>query len=214
MLPAETAAPAERFAGKGLAAVRGDCLLFKGLHFQLDGGEALVLRGTNGSGKTTLMKIMAGLTAPLAGEIAWGGTPLAAQPERHRMRIGLIGHRAGLKEDLSVRECLQFEAGLRGAGASEVAAASERLGLTALQALPLRFLSAGQRRRVALARLAMHGPELWLLDEPATALDSAGKTALWQLCRDRLKRGNRLVIASHGPVPLEAASLAIGRFAP
>lgn len=192
----------ELFCGEALAVMRGERLLFKQLSFALGPGETLVLRGTNGSGKTTLLRIMAGLTRPLAGTLSWGGLPLQDAREAERYRATLIGHRAGLKEDLSVAENLGFEAGLLGLSAQAVAPAMECLDIARLADLPLRYLSAGQRRRVALTRLALGGGPLWLLDEPATALDSASEAALWQLCRERLEAGDRLVIASHSEVPL------------
>ncbi|MEQ8655048.1 MAG: heme ABC exporter ATP-binding protein CcmA [Kiloniellales bacterium] len=190
------------FCGEGLAVMRGERLLFKQLSFALGPGEVLVLRGTNGSGKTTLLRIMAGLTRPLAGTLTWDGLPLKHAIETNRYRATLIGHRAGLKDDLSVAENLAFEAGLLGLSARAVAPAMERLDIARLAELPLRYLSAGQRRRVALTRLALGGGPLWLLDEPATALDSASEAAFWQLCRERLQEGDRLVIASHSEVPL------------
>ncbi len=190
------------FTGEALTVMRGERLLFKGLNFALGPGQALVLRGTNGSGKTTLLRIMAGLTRALTGHLAWGGQPLEDSRDEHCRRVTIIGHRAGLKEDLSVRENLRFEAGLRCLPASAVTAATQRLDLVRLADLPVRYLSAGQRRRVALTRLALGGGPLWLLDEPATALDSASEAALWQLCRERLVAGERLVIASHSAVPL------------
>ncbi len=193
----------DSFQGSGLAVLRGERLLFKGLDFTLEAGEALVLRGTNGSGKTTLLRLMAGLTLPLAGTLNWGDLPVAWDREAHRHRVTLIGHRLGLKEDLSVAENLRFEAGLQGLPPEAVAPAMERLQVASLAELPLRFLSAGQRRRVALTRLALGGGPLWLLDEPATALDSDSEAALWQLCRERLAAGDRLVLASHSAVPLE-----------
>ncbi len=202
----------ETFTGKALAVMRGERLLFKGLSFAVGPGQALVLRGANGSGKTTLLRIMAGLTRPLAGRTFWGERPCDLDPGEHRRRVGLIGHRLGLKEDLSVLENLRFEAGLRGRPEGALVAAMERLALTGLADLPLRLLSAGQRRRVALSRLALGGGPLWLLDEPATALDSASEETLWQLCRERLAGGERLVIASHSTVPLDGLlTLAVDR---
>ncbi len=202
----------QQFRGEALAVMRGERLLFKQLSFALGPGETLVLRGTNGSGKTTLLRIMADLTRPLAGTLTWDGLPLQEAREAERYRATLIGHRAGLKEDLSVAENLVFEAGLLGLASEAVAPAMARLDIDRLADLPLRYLSAGQRRRVALTRLALGGGPLWLLDEPATALDSASEAALWQLCRERLQGGDRLVIASHSEVPLAGhATLSMDR---
>ncbi len=203
------------FTGEGLAVLRGERLLFKGLDFALPAGRALVLRGANGSGKTTLLRIMAGFTRPLAGRITWGGEAVQEQAASHRARVAFIGHRAGLKEALTVRESVRFDAGMRALEGMAAQDAMARLGLEALADLPIRLLSAGQRRRVALTRLALGGARLWLLDEPATALDAANEDMLWRLCRERLEAGDRAVIASHGAVPLEgSASLEMDRHAP
>ncbi len=203
------------FAGEGLAVLRGERLLFKGLDFALPAGRALVLRGANGSGKTTLLRIMAGFTRPLAGALTWAGNAVSEDTAAHRARVAFIGHRAGLKDALSVSESIEFDARLRGQRQDEAQAAMARLGLEPLASLPIRLLSAGQRRRVALARLALGGAKLWLLDEPATALDAANEATLWNLCRERLAAGERAVIASHGAVPLDAASaLEMDRHAP
>ncbi len=200
------------FCGKALAVMRGERLLFKQLGFALAAGEALVLRGTNGSGKTTLLRIMAGLTQPLSGSLTWGDLSLIEAVEAGHCKATMIGHRAGLKEDLSVTENLRFEASLLGLDPRAIGPAMERLDIGGLADLPLRYLSAGQRRRVALTRLALGGGPLWLLDEPSTALDSASESALWTLCRERLAGGDRLVIASHAQVPLaECKTLSMDR---
>jgi len=194
------------FAGENLAVMRGERLLFRGLSFRVGAGEALVLRGANGSGKTTLLRMMAGLTRPFAGRLTWGGQPLEEDPAAHRRRVAYVGHLSGLKAEFTVGECLRFEARLAGAAPAAVDAVSERLGLAPLFELAVRQLSAGQRRRVALARLELGGRPLWLLDEPATALDAANEAALWDICRRGLAAGQRLVVASHGPVDLAGAS--------
>ncbi|GAB5471360.1 MAG: heme ABC exporter ATP-binding protein CcmA [Rhodospirillales bacterium] len=204
--------PQDLFAGENLAVMRGERLLFKQVDFELAAGQVLVLRGANGSGKTTLLRIMAGLTRPLVGDLTWGERPLAELPDFYRRHVAFVGHRPGLKDDLTPRESLCFDARLRGVGPREAEQALESLGLESLAALPAKLLSAGQRRRVALARLALGGAALWLLDEPATALDAASEANLWRLCRDRLAEGARLVIASHGTVPLAGRlTLAVDR---
>ncbi len=190
------------FAGEGLTQLRGERLVFRQLDFTLAAGEALLLVGANGSGKTTLLRTLAGLSRPFAGTLSWDGQPLRADPEAHARRTLYLGHQPGLKPTLSAQENLRFEAALAGAPAAAVESALEALALRRLAALPWRVLSAGQRRRVALARLLLRPVSLWLLDEPATSLDSANEARLWDLCRDHLARGGRLAVASHAAVPL------------
>ncbi|MEO1191246.1 MAG: heme ABC exporter ATP-binding protein CcmA [Pseudomonadota bacterium] len=205
-------AQTQPFTGQGLAVLRGERLLFKQLAFSLEAGGVLLLRGANGSGKTTLLRILAGLTQPLAGSLTWGGHPVAELAEVYRRKVAYIGHRPGLKGDLTPRESLRFEAGLRGLPTAAVDQALDSLDLQSLADLAIKNLSAGQRRRVALARLGLGSleagaPELWLLDEPATALDSASEAALWRLCAQRLSEGARMVIATHSDVPLEGCQV-------
>lgn len=190
------------FEGRDLGQLRGERLVFGGLDFALAAGEALVLVGANGSGKTTLLRLMAGLSRPFTGSLAWGGAPIRRDLEAHARRTLWLGHLPGLKPALSARENLRFEAALAGAAPAAAETALERLDLRPLAALPWRVLSAGQRRRVALARLLLRPAALWLLDEPATSLDAANEARLWDLCRAHLAGGGRLAVASHGPVPL------------
>jgi len=192
----------ELFAGAGLAALRGERLVFRGLEFALGAGEALALTGANGSGKTTLLRLMAGLARPFAGRLGWDGGDLWTAPEAHRARLIYLGHLPGLKPALSVAENLAFEAALGGQPPAAVGAALERLALRPLAGLALRRLSAGQRRRAALARLLLRPAPLWLLDEPATSLDSANEARLWALAAEHLAAGGRLVVATHASIPL------------
>ncbi len=203
------------FAARDLAALRGERLLFRGLDFALPAGAALALVGPNGSGKTTLLRLLAGLSRPLAGEVLWDGVDIAGAAEAHRARLRYVGHLPGLKAALTATESLAFEARLLGAGAAAVTAAMTQFALAPLAALPLRVLSAGQRRRVALARLALAPAALWLLDEPVTSLDAASEARLWALCGAHLAAGGRLVVATHGAVPLPGLQrLDLADFAP
>jgi len=199
-------------AARGLAAQRGWRVLFAGLGFQLDPGRALVLSGPNGSGKTTLLRLLAGLARPLAGQILWQDEPVDADLDAQRRRVAFVGHLAGVKPSLTPREQLAFDARL---GAPRLAEAIDRFRVGGFADLPIGLLSAGQRRRTALARLVLSEAPLWLLDEPATSLDAEAEASLWALAREHLDRSGLLVLASHGPVPLAGcASLAVATFAP
>jgi heme exporter protein A len=202
------------FAGHDLACVRGDRLLFRGLDFALEPGGALVLSGPNGSGKSSLLRLMAGLLAPAAGSLTWAGRPVGADGEAQRARIGYVGHLDAIKATLTVRETLALHARLHG-GAPDVAAALEALGIAALADTPGRQLSAGQRRRVALARLVVAPAPLWLLDEPTVGLDAAGLAAFRRIAAQHRAAGGAVVAATHAELGLAAVqSLAPAAFAP
>ncbi len=161
------------FAGYDIACRRGERLVFRGLSFALEAGAALVLTGANGSGKSSLLRLMAGLLPPHTGSLRWAGEPIAGDPAAHRARLHLIGHQDALKPVLTVLENAAFWAGLRGAASAAAASALERLGLSHLADAPCRLLSAGQKKRLSLARLLASSAPLWLLDEPTTGLDEA-----------------------------------------
>jgi len=155
---------------------------------------------------------MAGLTRPEAGRLTWNGAPIAEDPAAHRARLHFIGHQDALKPVLSVAETLAFWAGMR--GGANVAAGLQRFRLAALAEWPCRLLSAGQRRRLALARLVAAPAPVWLLDEPAAALDSDGEGRLATLIAAHRAAGGRVVVATHQPIAIEAAeTLAIGDYA-
>lgn len=199
-------------AARELAAERGFRVLFAKLDFTLSAGQALVLAGPNGSGKTTLLRLLAGLARPLAGQILWDGRPVERGLEDHRRRVAYVGHLAGIKPSLTPREQLAFEARL---ARPHIDQAIERFRLGRFADLPIALLSAGQRRRTALARLVLSEAPLWLLDEPSTSLDAEGEASLWGLAREHLTRGGLLVLASHGGVPLAGAlRLEVAAFAP
>jgi len=154
------------FEGRDLVCIRGERLVFAGLGFALGPGAALLLVGPNGSGKSSLLRTMAGLTRPARGRLLWDGRPVGEDPEAHGARLRFVGHQDAVKPVLSVAENLAFWAGLSGVTGSGVTAALEQAGLAALAELPGRLLSAGQKRRLALARLLCGRSEVWLLDEP------------------------------------------------
>lgn len=191
--------------GRGLACKRGRRLLFEGLDIRLEPGSVTWLRGTNGSGKTSLMRILAGLSSPAAGQVLWNGDPVKHGDHPARRGILYIGHANALKDDLTLLEALAFMAQLAGAPdpQAQAARALETLGLTAQSPLPVRNLSQGQRRRGALARLALdEQPRTWILDEPYDALDTASTQKLSALIAAHAARGGAVLLTSHQAVPL------------
>lgn len=187
---------------QGLDCVRGDRLVFAGLGLAVNPGRALLLSGPNGSGKSSLLRILAGLLAPAAGTLAWEGENVDADAEAHRRRIAYIGHADPVKPSLTVWENLDFWAQLYGLE-PEIEPALYQFGIEQLADLPARYLSAGQRRRLTLARLAVGqnspaGPPLWLLDEPATGLDPGAVAMLANTILAHLANEGVAVIASHG----------------
>ena len=205
-----------RFDGRGLACWRGGRMVFVGLDFSVSPGEILLLRGGNGSGKTSLLRLMAGLSVPVAGVLSWGDGPVDRHPRRHRARIAHIGHGDGLIARQTVGETLSFWAGVHDPRQvrRRVGLAVEACRLARLADTPVHLLSAGQRRRVALARLFVAPAHLWLLDEPLVNLD-AGAAGLWRgQLRDHLARGGAAIIASHDDDPtLGGNSINLDRFA-
>jgi heme exporter protein A len=191
-----------------LAARRGDAELFSGVSFALEAGAALFVRGPNGSGKTTLLRILAGATQPAAGRILWRGNPVGPFDPVVRASALFIGHAPALKDELTTEENLASLTRLHGASVPR-AALQDALGAWSLsrqRALPARVLSQGQRRRTSLARLGMVSRVLWLLDEPAAALDDAGAATLVSILAAHLAGGGIAVIATHQDLPLAAGA--------
>ncbi len=191
-----------RLVCSNLRCVRGNREVFSGLHLALGGGEALVVTGANGSGKSSLLRLIAGLVHPAAGSIALdGGDRDLCVPEQAHY----LAHLDPLKPSLTVAENLRFWRGFFGGDAGGTSALT-RVGLGDLGALPAAYLSAGQRRRLSLARLLSFHRPIWLLDEPTSALDTGGQTLLAELMRGHLAAGGLIVAASHEPLGLDGAS--------
>lgn len=184
---------------RDLACLRGDRAVFAGLSFSLPPGAALLLTGANGAGKSTLLRLLAGLLAPAEGAVLWAGRDVARDPAAHAARLRYVSHQDALKPALTVAENLGFFARLLG---GEVAPALAAMALTPLADLPARVLSSGQKRRLALARLALVPAPLWLLDEPTTGLDAASVERLGPLLAAHRGAGGVVVAATHIPLPL------------
>jgi heme exporter protein A len=185
---------------EGLAAFRGERLVFERLRFAVPAGGALLLVGPNGSGKSTLLRLLAGLVRPMAGRVLWQGEDALADLTEHAGRVAYVGHQDAIKPGLSVTENLRFW-GLPAA----IAAALEALDLSHLADLPARMLSAGQKRRLALSRLALTAAPLWLLDEPSLGLDARSVARFGDLLAIHRARGGIVVAATHLPLPLPGA---------
>lgn len=191
--------------GRSLACRRGERLVFTNLDLEVSVGELLLLRGPNGSGKSTLLRLIAGLIPPERGDVLWQGRRIE-DPEVFRASLAYLGHGDGAKPELTPREDLCFWLALRsfapGAASERTSAALARLGLETLADLPCRLLSAGQRRRLALARIAASGAKLWLLDEPFNALDETAIQAVQTMLAEHRATGGLVAMAAHGTVPV------------
>ena len=186
-----------------LAAIRGERLVFSAVSFAIPTGGALFLVGPNGSGKSTLLRLLAGLKRPDAGRILWHGENTLADPAAHTARLRYVGHLDAVKPGFSATENLLFSARI---GGGDVAAALAAMGLASVADLPARMLSAGQKRRLALARLALSPAPIWLLDEPTLGLDSASVAHLETLLAGHRARGGIVVAATHIKIPLPDAA--------
>jgi heme exporter protein A len=181
---------------------RGERHVLRGVRFALRSGQCLKLTGVNGSGKTTLLRTTAGLSWPEQGQVRWAGVNVRRDLRGFHARLAYLGHEPPLKADLSARENLHYWIGSRRRLApAAIAAALQRVGAEACAGQLARTLSAGQRRRVALAGLSLLGVPLWLLDEPTTNLDAEGQQLVGQLLSEHLQRGGIAIAAVHQPLP-------------
>jgi heme exporter protein A len=189
-----------------LACVRGDKRLFESLSFRVRAGQALAVEGANGAGKTSLLRLLAGFLSPAAGRVVVKSATGESDDGEERGRlVGWLGHLDGLKPQLTVLEQLSFFAHLYGRQANPTAL--ETVGLSRQADLPCRYLSAGQKRRLALARLLTSQRPLWLLDEPFAALDAAGQGLVAQLMLRHCGEGGIIIAATHDPLGLGNESL-------
>jgi heme exporter protein A len=188
--------------------VRGERLLFSNVSFSLMPGGFLQLTGPNGSGKTSLLRIVCGLITPERGEIRWQGAQIRSLAEEYSRSITYIGHRNAVKEELNSLENLRISSGLAGLELSRAQAeqALSRVGLAGRENLPARFLSEGQRRRLALARLITCSTVLWLLDEVLASLDNAAVTLVEALIGEHLSKGGMAIVATHQELHISAGS--------
>ncbi len=187
-----------------LACVRGDRRLFADLGFTLESGGRLHVSGENGSGKTSLLRMLCGLSPPEAGEIRWQGETISHLGDEYRKAVLYLGHHNALKEELTAQENLRISAALAGVAVEDEEGVEllGRVGLAGREELPVRFLSQGQKRRVALARLLWSPAPLWVLDEPFVALDSAAVTWLAEIIATHLAAGGMAVLTSHQEVDI------------
>ena len=196
-----------RLSGLDVRCVRGGREVFSGLDFEASSGEALAVTGPNGSGKTSLLRLIAGLLTIADGSIGLeGGESELTLPEQAHY----LGHRDALKSALSVMENLSFWRDFLGGEVFDAGASLAAVGLDHAAHLPAAYLSAGQRRRLSIARLLVVRRPVWLLDEPTNALDTTGQSMFAALMADHLSRGGLIIAATHAPLGIAARELRIG----
>ena len=193
---------------QSITCVRGDRLLFQDLNLQVHPGEACQIQGGNGVGKTTLLRILCGLSLPESGEVFWNAASIREDPGKFQSDLVYIGHSNGIKLDLTPKENLAFALTLHlGTPDVSIDEALDRVGLSGSQHLLCRVLSAGQRRRVAIARLYLSRAPLWVLDEPLGAIDAAGVEAIENVIETHLDQGGMTVFTTHQPLRLKQSAI-------
>src|SRR5512135_1684699 len=185
-----------------IACERGDHRLFAGLSFSLSAGELMQVQGANGSGKTSLLRTLCGFIMPEAGEIRWHGSDIRELGEEYCAELVYLGHLNSIKDELNALENLRINAGLAGCviDDKQALAALRRMGLRGKELLPVKVLSQGQRRRVALARLLVTDAPLWILDEPLTALDVGAVGLMQELIGEHLSNRGMVMFTTHQPL--------------
>ena len=196
--------PALVLEARGLCCVRGERELFTNLHLRVVSGNCLHVRGENGVGKTSLLRLLTGLSKPDSGEVLWGDQSITHDPIAYHRELLFLGHRDALKEDLTALENLQMYAALDDVSLSveKAMATLWRFGLRGRENLPVNFLSAGQKRRVLMARMLTRQAKLWILDEPFNALDIQAVEELQNLISEHLSMGGLVVLTSHQEVSI------------
>ena len=194
---------------KNLTCTRGDRELFTDLSFKLEAKQLMRLEGTNGSGKTTLLRTLCGLFMADQGEILWEGVAIKKQDEAYRKELLYLGHQNGIKADLSAFENLKLNCLMSGINVyqEQLMAALDSIGLFAFEDFPVRTLSQGQKRRVALAKLLLSNAKLWILDEPFVALDAAAVEQLQSIIAKHVESGGVVILTTHQEVPLTSGEL-------
>ncbi len=195
--------------GINLECIRGDRKLFSKVNFTLNSGELMQVQGPNGSGKTSLLRMLCGLSNPATGEILWNGTAIRTRDNDYFAMLTYIGHLSGTKDDLTVIENLQISSALAGfeVDIEEARDALDRMGMTGRDQLPVKVLSQGQRRRVALARLLVCRTTLWILDEPLVALDVAAVKLIQGFLEQHLQQGGMVIMTTHQEIDIQAKSI-------
>lgn len=194
--------------GSNLVCVRGDRRLFKDVNFSLEAGGIMRVTGPNGSGKTSLLRMLCGLSKPEYGEISWHGKPIGSLDGEYYGDITYLGHLGGAKDDLTALENLLISSALAGTEVTEQEAvnALQHIGLGGRELLPVKVLSQGQKKRVALARLLIGKTVLWILDEPLVALDTSAVGMIKELLEQHLAQGGMVVMTTHQEIDIAAIS--------
>lgn len=192
-----------------LACARGDHQLFSDLSFSLSAGELMQVQGENGKGKTSLLRTLCGFITPAAGEIRWRGQDIRELDEEYYAEMVYLGHHNAIKDELNALENLRISAGLAGCEVNdkEAIAALRHMGLRGRETLPVKVLSQGQRRRVALARLLVGNAPLWILDEPLTALDVGAVGLMQELIGTHLAKNGMVIFTTHQPLEVAGVEL-------
>lgn len=194
--------------GSDLICVRGDRRLFKDVNFSLDAGSIMRVTGPNGSGKTSLLRMLCGLSKPEHGEIRWHGKSIHSLDGEYYGDITYLGHLGGAKDDLTALENLRISSALAGTEISEQEAvdALQHIGLGGRELLPVKVLSQGQKKRVALARLLIGKTALWILDEPLVALDISAVEMIKEILEQHLAQGGMVVMTTHQEIDIAAVT--------